>query len=209
MQYLVTDDVPGTRDLLALKTISHAALRRQVSALEKRVLTFAGYSGAGYEDPDVLEHEVRRVLAAHDPADTVVNVGATEVGIGCVYEIAKELGFDTIGIVSSQALAYPDEISRYCDEVYFVQDASWGGIDAATGRLSPTSQAIVDVSDVFVSIGGGAVAADEFRAMRERGKRVEFIAADMNHQKAIEKAREKGKPEPTDFRGEVFLVADD
>jgi len=62
---------------------------------------------------------------------------------------------------------------------------------------------MVESSDVMVAIGGGDVTRDELTAAKELGKEVRFIPADMNHQKAIDTARRKGTPEPTDFRGPV------
>jgi hypothetical protein len=45
------------------------------------------------------------------------------------------------------------------------------------------------------------VTRDEMLAARKAGKRITFVPADMNHKIAREKARSKGQPEPTDFRG--------
>jgi len=63
----------------------------------------------------------------------------------------------------------------------------------------------VEVSSSFVGIGGGDVARDELSAARKRGKPVVFIPADMNHRLAKEKARKRGEPEPTDFRGSAHV----
>ena len=82
----------------------------------------------------------------------------------------------------------------------------WGGLVPGTERLSPTSTAIVDNSDVLVAIGGGEVARDEVVAARRAGKDVRFIPADMNHRIAREKAEQKGQPVPTDFRGAVATL---
>ena len=92
-------------------------------------------------------------------------------------------------------------LSRCADLVFFVPDATWGGRLPRTGELSPTSRAIVAASDVVVGIGGGDLARDEMLAAREAGKTVVFLPADMNHQVARAKARDKGVPAPTDFRG--------
>jgi hypothetical protein len=48
----------------------------------------------------------------------------------------------------------------------------------------------------IVGIGGGDVARDEMLAARNAGKSVLFIPADMDHQRAREKARKQGSPEP-------------
>lgn len=165
------------------------------------VLTFVGYSGAGYEDVDAMLTQARRILAEFEPVDTIVNVGATPEGIGAVYELARHLGFFTTGIVSTQARDNDVALSPVVDQVFYVEDSTWGGLLEGSDQLSPTSAAMVAVSDVMVGIGGGTVARDELIAARNAGKRVRFIPADMNHQVAREKALAKGLPEPTGFGG--------
>lgn len=167
----------------------------------RQVVTFLGYSGAEYEDRAAMLEQAERVLAGLDPARTWVNIGATRDGIGAVYELAKRRGFATSGIVSMQAKRAGAELSPCVDQVFFVQDATWGGYLPGTGRLSPTSEAMVAASDRLVAIGGGEVARDELLAARQAGKPATFIPADMNHQLAIEKAASRGAPPPTDFRG--------
>lgn len=170
---------------------------------EKRmaVLTFAGFSGAGYENPAVMIEKASEMLRKQDPEKTLINIGATREGIGAVYEVAKAMGFTTMGIVSSLAQAERVALSPCVDYVFYVQDESWGGRVGGEERLSPTSEAIVAVSSAFVGIGGGDVARDELSAARQRGKPVVFIPADMNHRRAREKALKRGESEPTDFRG--------
>jgi hypothetical protein len=65
---------------------------------------------------------------------------------------------------------------------------------------------MVENSDVLVAIGGGEVARDELNAGRRLGKKVQFIPADMNHEIARERARKRGEPAPTDFRGAAGAV---
>jgi threonine dehydratase len=67
---------------------------------------------------------------------------------------------------------------------------------------------MVENSDVLVAIGGGDVARDELRVAKQAGKRVQFIAADMNHAAAIEKAAKKGQPAPTAFGGSAAEAFD-
>jgi hypothetical protein len=165
------------------------------------VLTFLGYSGAGYEDEGAMLRQATRMLDQFDPKTTIVNVGATAEGIGAVYKVAKQKGFITSGIVSTQARENSVPLSPCVDVVLFVKDATWGGVLPGTGQLSATSTAMVEASDVLVAIGGGEAARDELIAAKRWGKPVEFIPADMNHQIARDKARKKGQPPPTDFRG--------
>ena len=84
-----------------------------------------------------------------------MNIGATTRRIGVVYELAKQKGFTTSGIVSTQAREAKATISPCVDIVFFVKDASWGGFVEGTENLSPTSAAMVEVSDRLVAIGGG------------------------------------------------------
>jgi hypothetical protein len=166
-----------------------------------RVLTFAGYSGAEYEDPQAMLERAAAILDQQDPATTLVNIGATASGIGAVYEVAKQRGFATMGIVSSLARDENVALSPCVDYVFYVRDTTWGGKLPGLNRLAPTSAAIVATGNLFVAIGGGDVARDEMLAARRAGKNVKFIPADMNHAIAREKALKKGEPEPTDFRG--------
>ena len=113
----------------------------------------------------------------------------------------------TTGIVSTQAKEYDVKLSSCVDYVFYVKDATWGGFMEGGNRLSPTSMAMVESSDVFIGIGGGEVARDELITAKRFGKEVRFIPADMNHQKARKKAKKKGLPDPTNFGGaadEVF-----
>lgn len=166
-----------------------------------RVLTFQGYSGAEYEDPAAMLALARRVLAARDPTTTLVNIGGTAAGVGAVYAVARAAGFSTMGIVSTLARDEQVPLSACVQQVFFVPDATWGGWLADAQRLSPTSAAIVDLSDELVGFGGGEIARDEMLAARRAGKPVSFHPADMNHALALAKAAKQGLPAPTDFRG--------
>jgi predicted Rossmann-fold nucleotide-binding protein len=170
------------------------------------VLTFLGYSGAEYENKAKMLEEAAKILAQFDPKATIVNIGATPQGIGAVYDLAKQQGFLTTGIVSTQAKDNKAALSPQVDMVFYVKDDTWGGFLPGTERLSPTSKAMVENSDVIVAIGGGEVARDELIAARKLGKRLQYIPADLNHQLAREKARMKSHPAPTNFGGAVGTV---
>lgn len=165
------------------------------------VVTFVGYSGAAYEDEAAMLSQAERILDELDPSSTIINIGATPDGIGAVYKLARNKGFSTTGIVSTQAKEYDVALSPCVDTVFYVEDASWGGFLEDSDQLSPTSTAMVESSDVLIGIGGGSVGRDELIAAKRQGKEVRFIPADMNHQKAREKALKKGLPEPRDFSG--------
>ena len=175
-------------------------------AQHRKVVSFFGYSGAEYEDHAGMLAQARQALSHFDPHKTIVNVGATGVGIGAVYELAKEKGFTTTGIVSSQAREQDVPLSPSVDYVFYVQDSTWGGYLPGTAKLSPTSEAMVNSSDVLIAIGGGDVARDELLEARRRKKDVKFFPADMSHRLARDAAASKNKPEPTDFRGAVHMA---
>ncbi len=174
--------------------------------LGKTVVTFAGFSGLGYDDEEVLLATVRSVLAQFDPAGTVINAGGTADGVGAAYPLAAGLGFETIGVVSAVAREQGAEFSPSVDRVFVIPDETWGGFVEGTDRLSPTSRTMVDVSDVYVAIGGGKITRDEMETARLEGRDVRFFPADMNHQRAIERAARKGAAPPTDFRGEAHSL---
>jgi hypothetical protein len=191
----------GCEPRMTTKEASSEEIRGFFEAKRMKVLTFLGYSAAGYEDRKLMLQQSERILDRFDPANTIVNIGATAEGIGAVYEIAKRKGFLTAGIVSTQAKATGATLSPCVDVVFYVRDATWGGFLPGTGTLSPTSRAIVENSEVLVAIGGGEVARDELSAARDLGKQVEFFPADMNHQIARDKALGKNRPAPSNFGG--------
>lgn len=191
----------GCESPMTTRVASPEEIRAYFETKKMRILTFLGYSGAGYEDEAAMLAHADQILDKFDPKTTIVNIGATAEGIGAVYKAAKRKGFLTAGIVSTQAKEGGVALSPCVDIVFFVKDAGWGGFIAGTERLSPTSRALVENSDVIIAIGGGDVARDELMAARQSGKHVQYIPADMNHQTARDKALKKGQPPPTDFRG--------
>lgn len=193
----------------SIREASPAAVRAYFAAQRRTVLTFVGYSGAGYEDGAAMLDAAARVLDGFAPARTIVNIGATADGIGAVYELAKRRGFRTSGVVSTQARVTGAALSPCVDVVLYVQDDTWGGQLPDGKGLSPTSQAMVESSDVMVAIGGGEVARDELMAAKRAGRRVRFIPADMSHRVAREKAEKKGLPPPTEFGGAVAAAFPD
>jgi hypothetical protein len=54
-----------------------------------KVVSFFGYSGAEYDHPAAMLKRAGRVLDGLNTKRTVVNIGATEQGIGAVYALAK------------------------------------------------------------------------------------------------------------------------
>ena len=169
----------------------------------KTVLSFYGYSGMQYEDEKAMLQIAQATLSRYSPETTLVNIGATSVGIGAVYPLAKSKGFETSGIVTMLALEYPDDISDAVDHIYFVADKGWGGNLPHSDQLSPTSKAMVECSDILVGIGGGGISEAEMLAGKVQGKPVYFYPAEMNHARAIQYAKRMGLPPPESFMGFV------
>ena len=191
----------GNASTQDIKVATPAEISAFFDQQDKTVLTFSGYSGSGYEDPEAMLRLARSALETFNPQKTIVNIGATKQGIGAVYQLAREMGFTTAGIVSILARKNNVEFSPYVDYIFLVEDDSCGGLAGDSGQLSPTSAAIVNVSDVIVGIGGGMIGGEEMATARQQGKTVRFFPADMNHRMAIEKARQKGLAVPAEFAG--------
>lgn len=168
-------------------------------SLGKIVLTFLGYSGLGYEDEKGMLQIARDVLTGYSPQTTLVNIGATEVGCGAIYALAKSMGFETTGIVTTLALEYRG-ISPAVDHVCFIKDTQWGGKLPNSNELSPTSKAMVECSDILVGIGGGGIVDDEMLFGKEMGKPIQYFAAEMNHEIATRYYKSLGKSPPESFR---------
>ncbi len=160
----------------------------------KKVITFIGYSGAKYENEAAMLDIARNELGKLKAKDWIVNIGVTPDGIGQVYCVASKLGFETRGIVSELAKDYLDTV-ECVDRYYLVSDTTWGGRQP-DGNMSPTSEAMVSVSDRVIGIGGGDVGYDELVESMNRHKDVHLYSAEMNHAKALKK-----NPAQTNFYG--------
>ena len=196
---------PLLRDAEAMRRVVGWSMKPEevflyFKTLRKKVVTFFGYSSP-YEDMDTMLGIVKESLTAYSPETHLVNIGATVGGIGAAYAIAKAAGFVTTGIVSSLAIQYADEISKDVDHICFLTDQAWGGKMPNGDSLTPTSQAMVACSDIFIGIGGGEITRDELLAGRALGKPVEFHPAEVNHQWAIKRAQKNSQPSPTSFWG--------
>jgi len=171
----------------------------------KMILTFCGYS-MEYEDEHEMLQTARRVLGQYLPEKTLVMIGATKNGLGAVYRVAKAMGFETAGIVTTEALGYPGDISDAVDHICFIKDTQYGGKLPNSDELSPTSKAMVACSDIMVAIGGGDISRDELLEGKKQGKPIEYFSAEMNHEAMIRRAKRLGQPEPESFMGSVHEV---
>lgn len=175
----------------------------------KKVVTFFGYSGAGYstQDEKALERiALRELLSLLRRTDGqpgydfslaknyIINIGVTLEGIGAVYKIAKRLGLETRGIVSKLALPYLGSVENgkkvykveNVDKYYLVDGESWGG-KLQNGELTEVSEATVESTDYGIAVGGGDIGYDEMSELIHRGKPYRIYSAEMNHEKALKK----------------------
>ena len=172
----------------------------------KKVVTFIGYSGKGYQNEERLKRIAIRQLEKLDTDQWIVNIGVTPDGIGQIYSIAKEMGFETRGIVSKKAEKYLSTV-KDVDFQYLIEDNTWGGYIEGS-KLSPTSQAMVAVSDKVITIGGGDVGfAETCEAKKNPRIETKIYCARMNKAKAIAKAESKKQPKPTYFYGKASSLA--
>jgi len=171
-----------------------------IKSLGKTVVTFYGYSGLGYEDESGMLQIAKDVLSGYSPETTLVNIGVTKPGCGAIYPLAKSMGFETTGIVTTLALEYRGGISESVDHICFIKDGQWGGKLPNSNELSPTSKAMVWCSDILVGIGGGGICDDEMIYGQELGKPIQYFPAEMNHEIAIRHYKSLGKSPPESFR---------
>ena len=122
-------------------TVNSAATVESIRAYfqkqDRTVVTFMGYSGADYQDKTGMLARASAVLDGLDPRKTIVNIGATIDGIGAVYALARQKGFETAGIVSSQARVSNAMLAPCAGTVFFVEDASWGGVLSGRQHCRP------------------------------------------------------------------------
>jgi len=171
----------------------------------KQVLTLTGYAGAEYQDAEMMLDAVEGALKRKDPDSWVVSSGATACGIGAAYKIAKQLGFTTLGIVSTRAIEESVPLSPCVDYVFYIEDTVWGG-RLENDQLSPTSSAFIETGDEFLVIGGNEICRDEMIAASQACKPITYIQADMNHEIANAKAIERGTSLQVDYRGSAHAT---
>ena len=176
-----------------------------IKGMGNTVVTFFGYSSV-YEDEEAMLQIVRKVLTAYSPETTLINIGATRNGIGAAYSVAKSMGFATTGIASTLAMEYFTDISKDVDYICFITDDQWGGKLPNSEILSPTSQAMVECSDILIGLGGGEICRDEMVFGRDQGKALHFYPAEVKHEWLIRRAQKLGLPPPKSFWGAAHEV---
>ena len=180
---------------------SPATVERFFRLTGKRVVYFAGYGELGYHDRGIVPRVAEQVLGPLAPDDVVVH-GSTllraggEDGIAAVYAVAKDLGFTTTGVYPSVAMAFgrTHRVSPRCDHVFFVDNATWGGLLDGSRVPSPTLRLHLRVSHEMVAVGGGRHTADELRAFAAQGRAITFFCARMNTAAMLRWCRRTRRP---------------
>lgn len=138
-------------------------------------IVFGGYSGLGYEKPEAVRDEVSKLLEKLKErygSRLIVVSGATSVGIGLVYEVARELELCTLGIVSGQV--NPEDVSHFCDYVLLVSDphGTWE-VKTENGDSYMVETA---KNGEMIYFGGGKVADAEIVEARGKGISVTVLS---------------------------------
>lgn len=190
----------------ATDPLSKDEVVQRIKGLNKKVYTLFGYSLLDYQDKRGALSKIRRELEKLDRSEWVINIGATEDGIGAAYQMAKSMGFQTIGLVSTQALTYSGRFSPYVDDIFIVNDRNWGGFIPGTQTLAPATEAYLQVSDVISAHGGGENTAVTITEAKRRGINVRYTPAEMNHDVANKQAAQAARPVPADYKGPAFYA---
>ncbi|MTI14034.1 hypothetical protein [Sansalvadorimonas verongulae] len=205
---LILFSVPLKADIIEAATAQEAIQQFKVWFPGKKVLTFVGFSGKGYQDFEGVKAEVVEIMEHYPPSEWIVNIGGTPDGIGGLYPLLKNLGYRTTGIVSQQVVVERENPDRplveefpYVDKVVIVADKGWGGFNKTSLQLSPTSRAMVGVIDSMMAFGGGSVGRDEMiAAMMQTHKTIpfQFFPYEMNHSVKLGKHRKHHRGELSD-----------
>lgn len=126
----------------------------------------SGYSGKEYAEPEAFAEHLQKIVDRHPKAKFVA--GATKPGIGLIYDIAAKNGRPTLGIVSSEARSFPDDISPHCGRVIFVDDpeGTWKVLSRSgeSYMLAPLEE-----GGSFYAFGGGDVTVSETIEALQKG----------------------------------------
>ncbi len=123
---------------------------------QKMILGVVGYSGGAAFNRQASEVVLRNLLRGLDPTRVILESGATNEGVpGLMYEIAKEMGFKTIGITSWKSGAYAPSFMDYVLTI----GNDWGR----------ESMFFLKSSDFITGIGGGNQSYQELVTARQMG----------------------------------------
>lgn len=182
---------------------SPSEIEFEVHSLNKQVHSIFGYSALGYQKPEALRTQLQKDFSKLDPHKTIINIGATPEGLGIAYEVAKSMGFETMGFVSKKFLDKASYYSAYVDRIFVVDDPYWGGYIPGTHTMTPTTGLFVRLSSSMKAYGGGEISKITMQEFLKTKKPIAYDSFEMNHQMATERAQAKGETPPTSFNSSV------
>jgi hypothetical protein len=143
---------------------------------KKEPRVFTGFSELGYLHPESVAHRLREIFESdlsenRGRANELIAIaGATTPGIGIVYEIAKEYGIATLGIVSEKAKEFPDQISKFVDHVLYAPVSEKAINPWEVISPSGNSYMVNAAEDgTLFALGGGEVTVREVEETVRRG----------------------------------------
>nr|CBA73834.1 conserved hypothetical protein [Arsenophonus nasoniae] len=143
----------------------------------KFVLVFSGFSAMGYKDTEKLHKyitkEIKQHIDEHGIHNLLIVAGATSDGIGCVYDIAKNLGVCTLGIVSQQAPT--NSLAKNCQSVIQIKDPdnSWKVLDDSGNSYMVYA---ASKNGCFLAFGGGSVTLSELEEAVGKGIKIKIFS---------------------------------
>lgn len=155
----------------------------------KRVIVFSGFSELDYADKTALHTKIEEILKKEAQTaggfDRIVVVaGATDPGIGYVYEIAARSGIKTLGIVSEEARGMKS--APGCNSVIYIPDpeSTWQVIDSSGNSYMAL---VARNNGVFYAFGGGRVTFSELEQARQLGIETHAYEYEPDPQKLAER----------------------
>jgi hypothetical protein len=195
----ITENKSNQKEQDATDPLTADEIIKLIKLKEKKIFTLFGYSVLGYESKEEMLRVAEEELSKLSRDEWVIAIGATEEGIGACYEIAKKLSFETIGIVSTQALSYSGKFSDFVDMIYIVNDELWGGYIPGTKKIAETTKVFLSVSDYILALGGGSNTAVTLTVANEISLPFTYIPFDMNHALAEKRGIVEVKGEASSF----------
>jgi len=201
----------------AEKEIGQAVVNHFRKSLpNKKVISFLGYSAAGYEEPQIVDRYISKVLAHEcpNPKTCEVLLGSTD-GIFRAARVSQSRGIDVTVITSEDGIKQLENRSAQDQDlvntVYRIdsQFVGWVIDEEGNKEISAIAHALILSSDMIHMIGGGHIGIAETEYSILMGKDFTFFPAKFNIEtmsKLIEKRKNTTKPanEPPSIYGFVY-----
>jgi len=157
---------------------------------EKKVITFLGYSSAGYEEPETVDRYITETLSHECPTphDCEVLLGSTD-GILRAAKIAHSKGIDVTIITSedgkNQLGNLPRSDQSVVTRLYSIDshDVGWKIDEEGNKEISAIAHALIKSSDKIYMIGGGKIGIAEMEYAASKEKDLTYFPAKYNARK--------------------------